>query len=295
MAQRAQRGIVTPEAVLLEFETAGVGSRTIAKVIDVTAQAMLLYLLAFAIGIVSIGGAVPEVLGVVMVAVGLLGVYFGYPVLFETLWNGRTPGKTAMGLRVVTVEGAPIRFRHAMIRAVVGIVDFWIPPGGATAIVAAILSRRTQRLGDMAAGTIVLRERSATHDVSAMTFRPLPGWEPYTASLDVAMLTPEEYGVVRSFLVRVAQLEPGARAALATKLATPVAAKLHHAPPAGVHPEHFLVSVAAAYQRRFGGDGAPPAPPPPPAPPAPAPPVMTGPVSPSDFAAPPPTGFAPPE
>jgi uncharacterized RDD family membrane protein YckC len=257
------QGIVTPEAVLLEFETAGVGSRTIARMIDLFVQLAALYALVFVIGVASLGGT-PDVVGIILVAAGVLGIALGYPIAFEALWNGRTPGKAAMGLRVVTVEGAPVRFRHAAVRGIVGLVDLLVPPGGATAIVAAILSRRTQRLGDMAAGTIVLRERAATAATSAVSFRPFPGWEAYTASLDVAALRPDEYGIVRSFLMRVNQLDPGARGALAVRLATPVAARLRHTVPDGVHPEHFLVSVAAAYQQRHGGPSAPPPPPPPP-------------------------------
>jgi uncharacterized RDD family membrane protein YckC len=287
MTEPAQRGIVTPEAVLLEFETAGVGSRAIARMIDAFAQTAILYALVFAVGLTSLGGSISTTVAVIVVLIGVLGALFGYPILFETLWNGRTPGKTVMGLRVVTVEGAPIRFRHATVRAVVGLVDLFIPPGGATAIVSALFTRRTQRLGDLAAGTIVLRERTASQDSAAMVFRPFPGWEPYTASLDVAALTAEDYGVVRSFLIRVGHLDTGARVALATKLATPIAAKLHHTPPAGVHPEHFLLSVAAAYQHRFGGPepvAAPPAPPPPP-PPASGMPASP-PRAPGDFSPP---------
>jgi uncharacterized RDD family membrane protein YckC len=292
MTEPAQRGIVTPEAVLLEFETAGVGSRAIARIIDAIGQTSILYALVFAVGLSSLGGSVSTTAAVIVFLVGVLGVLFGYPITFQALWNGRTPGKAAMGLRVVTVEGAPIRFRHATVREVVGLVDFFIPPGGATAILSALFTRRTQRLGDLAAGTIVLRERTASQQSAAMVFRPFPGWEPYTASLDVAALTAEDYGVVRSFLIRVGHLDSGARIALAAKLATPIAAKLHHTPPPGVHPEHFLLSVAAAYQHRFGGPEpvappAPPAPPPPPASTPGAPPPLTQPrPAPGDFAPP---------
>jgi uncharacterized RDD family membrane protein YckC len=290
-------GIVTPEAVLLEFETAGIGSRTIARMIDLFAQAAAFYVLVFATALASLG-AVSDLLAIVLVSAGVLGIVLGYPIAFEALWNGRTPGKATMGLRVVTVEGAPVRFRHAALRAIVGIVDFVVPFGPATGIIAALLSTRTQRLGDMAAGTIVLRERAAGASASAVQFRPFPGWEQYTASLDVAALTAEEYGIVRSFLMRVGQLDAGARGALAGRLGVPVAAKLHHAIPTGVHPEHFLVSVAAAYQQRFGGADrtAPPAPPPPPPPPAFEPTYVREPATPVPPETPSPTADpSPPE
>jgi uncharacterized RDD family membrane protein YckC len=291
MAQRGQQGIVTPEAVLLEFDTAGVGSRIVGRSIDAAAQGLAAFVVLLALTSLFTFGGLPEWFVVVLVLFGLFIVIFGYSVIFETLWNGKTPGKSAMGLRVVTAEGAPIRFRHAAIRAIVGIIDFMLVPGGALAIVTSLLSRRTQRLGDLAAGTIVLRERTAAMAPSAVTFRPFPGWEPYVASLDVGSLTAEEYGLVRSFLMRVNELEPGARVALAVRLATPIAARINHTIPAGVHPEHFLVSIAAAYQQRFAAAG-----PIQPefAPPSPAPPPFTGATAGATPVATPGTGAEPP-
>ena len=257
MAVDPRRGIVTPEAVLLEFELAGIGSRVLAILVDLLAQLALFLAVSFVMaGVLSTG--VPEVVGVVFVVVALFLVVFGYPIGFETFWNGRSPGKAALGLRVVTVEGAPIRFRHAVIRAALGIVDFLLPPGGLTAVLVTLLSGRNQRLGDLVAGTIVIRERTAVGGLNVMVFNPPPGWEDFTTSLDVAALEPEQYGVVRSFLLRVGQLDVGARVALAERLAPLVARRIRHELVPGTHPELFLVSVAAAYQRRHGG--APPTP-----------------------------------
>ena len=86
-------------------------------------------------------------------------VLWGYPTVMETLWRGRTIGKIALGLRVVTVEGAPVRFRHAAIRATLGLVDFLLT-SGAGAVVSVLMTHRSQRLGDLVAGTVVLRERT---------------------------------------------------------------------------------------------------------------------------------------
>jgi uncharacterized RDD family membrane protein YckC len=305
MAISAHRGIVTPEAVVLEFETAGVGSRALSKMLDLGAQGALFFAMLLVLGAAGSSGSVPLWLGIVFVTVTIFFVLFGYPLLFETLWGGRTPGKAAMGLRVVTVEGAPIRFRHAAIRAFVGIFDFLIPlPGGLPAVLAMLFSRRNQRLGDMAAGTLVLRERSASSRPIAVTFPPPPGYEGYVASLDVAGLSPEQYGVVRSFLLRVHELAPGARHALALRMANPIALALHHQPPPHLSAELFLVCVAAAYQRRYGGPAAvwaetsagwgQPPPPPPPPPPSAAPPPPPAPPAGSAPPPPPPGEFAPP-
>ena len=105
-------------------------------------------------------------------------ILVGYPIAMETLWNGRTLGKAAMGLRVVTQEGGPIRFRHAAIRGIFGLIEIWIFLGS-IAVVAIIFSKRNQRVGDMVAGTIVLRERSVASPGVAVSFPPPPGYEAY--------------------------------------------------------------------------------------------------------------------
>jgi uncharacterized RDD family membrane protein YckC len=249
------RGVVTPEAVVLEFETASVGSRSLAQALDVLVRFGLVYGLALFAALVSQGiGTTPAI---VLVFVGIFFIIFGYPVLFETRWNGQTIGKRVLGLRVVTVEGAPVRFRHATVRSVLSIVDFFLPPIGVTATFVALLNRQSQRLGDVFAGTIVLRERTGAAFPVPVSFPPLPGYELYARSLDVGGVTPEQYAVIRSFLIRVNTLTPEARARLGTRLANAVAVGMHHRPPSGVTAETFLVSVAAAYQLRQGGPPVP--------------------------------------
>lgn len=269
--------LVTPEAVALELEVASVGSRIVAKLIDLAIEG------ALAFGVALSAAATGAHFG--GVGIGLLYLFgflllFGYPAAFETLWRGRTPGKAALGLRVVTVEGAPVRFRHAAIRAVLGLVDFYLT-SGAVAVLAVFFSSRSQRLGDLVAGTVVLRERTGLGVPAPVTFRPPPGLEGYTASLDLAGLTAADYGTVRAFLLRVSTLSPAVRLGLSQRLAQSLALRVAPPPPPGLHPEVFLVCIAAAYQLRqarrppastgtgTAGAGRPSAPPPAP-PPAPA-------------------------
>ena len=255
MAAPDVRGVVTPEAVVLEFETASVASRSLAQGIDLGVRFGLLYALAFAAG--AFGAIVGTTPAIVLVFVGLFMIVFGYPALLEARWNGQTVGKRVFGLRVVTVEGAPVRFRHTSIRSLLAIVDFFLPPIGVSATCVALLNRRSQRLGDIFAGTIVLRERTGAAFPIPVSFPPMPGFELYARSLDVGGITPEQYAVIRSFLLRVTVLTPAARAHLGTRLANAVAAAMHHTPPQPVTPETFLVSVAAAYQLRQGGPPVP--------------------------------------
>ena len=255
-------GIVTPEAVLLELETAGIPSRALAMAIDLFVASFGFLLFAGIVAVASGGNSAVAVIGFV---VGAFLAIFAYPALSETWMSGRTLGKAALGLRVVTVEGAPVRFRHAAIRSALLLVDLAVPPLGVVAVISALLGKNDQRLGDRLAGTVVVRTTSGATQAQAIAFPPLPGYEGYVATLDVGTLTPAQYEVLRSFLIRVNTLTPDARVALALRLAGPVAAAMRHTPPPTVHPEIFLACVAAAWQRRHGGPPLPPQfrPPPP--------------------------------
>ncbi|MBW3614066.1 MAG: RDD family protein [Actinobacteria bacterium] len=254
----APSGIVTPEAVVLEFETAGLASRMLAAMIDLAILGTLLFVLAIAAGVLSEIGVDFGGFGAALLYVSLFLIIFGYPAALETLWRGRTVGKAAMGLRVVTVEGGPVRFRHAAIRAILGLLDKYLLTG-AVGIISVLLTRRNQRLGDLVAGTMVLRERSGASAPTAVSFAAPPGLEDYVGSLDVAGLDHRDYAAVRSFLLRATSLSLSSRHALANQLAVPLLQRLRTAPPQGVHPELFLACVAAAYQqagrRRATGGG----------------------------------------
>lgn len=252
----AQPGVVTPEAVVLEFETAGVASRLLAGLIDAGIQVAMLLGLAFGVIVVAQSGVPLGGLATGILYVAIFLVMFGYPAALETLWRGRTVGKAALGLRVVTVEGAPIRFRHAAIRSILQLVDKVLFTG-LFGILAMLFTARNQRLGDLVAGTLVLRERTGAKAPRAVAFSVPSGLEPYAATLDVAGVGHDDYGAVRSFLLRAASLPPGVRHELARGLAVPLVARLRTTPPPGVGPELFLACLAAAYQR---GNGARPPP-----------------------------------
>jgi uncharacterized RDD family membrane protein YckC len=290
--------MVTPEAVPLEFQTANVGSRILAYVIDMAVVVAGIFAGLFAVALLgqATDVVVPDWVAITIVLVLLPSWWLGYFIAFETLWRGRTPGKAALGLRVVTTEGAPVRFRHAAIRSLLGIVDIAIA-SGFFAVMFILLTRDNQRLGDLVAGTLVLRERSGLAAPAPVSFAAPAGLEAYTATLDTSRLTIEEYQAVRTYLLRAASLPPGPRAALALQLADPLVARLRPPPPAGITPEQFLRCVGAAHQQRqrqaTPGRLAP-APPPAgwqaPAPPAPGPAPAPAPA-PADAGD---GGFAPP-
>ena len=248
--------VVTPEAVVLEVQTAGLGSRAFARAIDGLIQVALLIVLLIITGLVA--GASNGTLGTAGLVVDLILItliVFGYPIIWESLWRGRTPGKAALGLRVVTRQGAPIRFRHAIVRGLIGLGEVTALP--VIGVVAMLISTNDQRLGDVAAGTLVVRERAAARMSVPVIFPPPVGWESFMSTLDVSAMTAVEYETVRSFLIRAPEMAPLPRSNLAARLAGPLVARWHQAVPAGAGPELWLACVASAYQRLHG---APPAP-----------------------------------
>ncbi|MGH9126247.1 MAG: RDD family protein [Acidimicrobiales bacterium] len=245
--------VVTPEAVVLDVQTAGLGSRIFARIIDLLVQgAILIVLLLLALAVGSTGGLVIFLAGSFLVLVW-------YPIVLETVWRGKTLGKAALGLRVVTKQGAPIRFRHAVVRGFIGLLEVMTLP--VIGVLAMLLSSKDQRLGDMAAGTIVIRERAAAAATPASSlpaiFYPPPGTEPYVGTLDVSAMTAGEYETVRLFLLRARDLDPGSRTRLAMRIATPLVARWHQPVPDGMWPEVWLACAVAAYQQRFGFPSAP--------------------------------------
>lgn len=243
MRYAPEPGIVTPEAVPLEFSPAGIGSRCLALMIDLAIVGTALFALLVAVGLSGLPASPLTVASLVLFVLLL------YPALFEVGLGGRTPGKAALGVRVVTREGGPIGLRHAALRAALGLVDFYLTLGGA-AVVSALATSQSQRLGDLVAGTLVLRERGAGGTPSAVRFTVPAGWEPYAETLDPGVLQPHAYEAVRAFLLRAHELDPPARRELARRVADPLALRLGHRPAPGATPELFLLCLAARYQGR---------------------------------------------
>ena len=239
--------IPTPEGVELELVLAGVGSRLVATLVDYLIKTAVLLALVFITGAVGGDGGGGFAAAVLIVATFL--VFFGYDVAFETLAAGRTPGKRAAGLRVVRLGGEPVGFVASAVRNLLRLVDS-LPGIYAVGAACILFSRRNQRLGDLAAGTLVVRERRA----------PMPSPPPPAAALDFATadryaawdvsgVTSFELVTVRRFLERRWQLDPAARGRLAWELAGRLRPKVVGAPPE-LHPEQFLEELAAAKAAR---------------------------------------------
>jgi uncharacterized RDD family membrane protein YckC len=250
VARSPAAGFVTPDAVPLDLETATVGSRAVAYVLDLLLIGTGYVLLGLATAALGGGGFVPGWAGIAVLLVLVFALQFGYPIGFETLWRGRTPGKAAMGLRVVTLEGAPVGVRHAAVRTTVGLFELLLLLG-APAVITSLVSPRGQRLGDLAAGTLVIRERRARTALSVSSHAAPPGYEAYTGQLDISALGPQDYATVRETLRRLPTLpDDVTRSRIAGQVAGALAPRVTPAPPASVTAETWLRCVAAAFQAR---------------------------------------------
>ncbi len=214
--------IRTGESVAIRYELAGLGSRFLAVALDLAIQvgatlAVVLGGLLLAAPAARAAASLPAALakssGAVLVGAGVIAVfclYFGYFMLFELCWSGRTPGKRALGIRVVRDAGFPIDMGAAIIRNVVRIIEFGLGFYALSAV-CAVLSSQNKRLGDFAAGTIVVRDQPyEAADIAAYLAR-----EPQADD----GLPPVLRALVERYVARRANIEPGARKRLAAEIA----------------------------------------------------------------------------
>lgn len=206
--------IETPEGVTLELTLAGLGSRFGAAAIDIAIQGIAVLVLVFALTVA--GSFAPADLGTFLLGLGafaVAAVVVGYYLVFETLNGGRTPGKAAFGLRVAALDGTPLTFSAVAVRTLMRLVDF-LPAAYAVGAIAIVTNPRNQRLGDLAAGTVVIRDRTPratpVGEVSGSGVAAL-GW-------DVSAVTEDEVALVRRFAARRQGLAPDARHRLASDL-----------------------------------------------------------------------------
>lgn len=235
--------LVTGEAVVVELRVAELASRLLALVVDGLVQ--LTVLVAGTLLLAGLGTDPALAAGLTLLLA--VAVLVGYPATCETLTRGRTLGKLALGLRVVREDGGPVRLRQALVRALAAVVEIWAL-SGVVAFVVALTSSRSQRVGDLLAGTLVVRDRSPAARSGPAGMPPgLAGW---AEGLDLSRLPGDLALAARQYLTRWAELDPGARAAMGARLAGAVAEHVSPTPPPGVSPEAYLAAVLAERRRR---------------------------------------------
>ena len=241
-----QLSIETPEQVALEFPLAGVGSRFLALAIDMLLQlAIGLLVLGAVAGVWSIlrpqsGG--PWFLAVLVIAAFLL--FYGYFAGFEAFWHGQTPGKRMVGLRVLSVTGRPARIDEAILRNLLRVID-QLPGVYAIGIVTMLVSSRNQRLGDLAAGTVVVHEKALAAPVMTVA-TPAAG-----AAWTGGGLAEAELLLVETFLQRRHDIDPAIRERHAQAIAERLRARLGAAAPA-LEAEPLIEALHARARTRGG-------------------------------------------
>ena len=208
----------TGEAVAIRYELAGLGSRFLAVTVDLIAQLVLAGVVALAFGfggralaaLAPAGGKNVTAWGIALLVALLFAIFFGWFIIFEIWWSGRTPGKRALGLRVVRDGGFPLDVGAAVIRNLVRVAEVALGFYLVSAI-SALISKENKRLGDFAAGTIVVRDRAeAVPDLAAYLAGP--------ARTDTG-LSEGDRVLIQRFLARRSTLDPDARGRLAARLA----------------------------------------------------------------------------
>jgi len=241
--------IETPEQTLLEFPLAGIGSRFLALALDTLLQAAAFWVLAM----ILLAVAIPfstffNRVGIWALAITILlgfGIEFVYFALFEALWNGQTPGKRWTHLRVIKDSGRPISAYDAVLRNLLRIVDA-LPTMYAAGLITMIISRENKRIGDYAAGTVVVHEKPLQAVGSIWS---APASPPFSAPLgSSAQITVEELQLIEAFLDRRGSLAPDVRWAMARQIADRIGTRIGVPPEARPDTEKFL--EAAAEQRR---------------------------------------------
>jgi uncharacterized RDD family membrane protein YckC len=207
----------TPESIAFSYELAGVGSRFLAVAIDLTIQVALLLLLFWVVASTHVhaprgGGRLAYNLWLAGWVALLFVIFYGYFVFFEALWNGQTPGKRILGIRVVRDGGYPVDFMASLIRNLIRVGEMFLGFYAVSAVVA-VLSPLNKRIGDLAAGTVVIRE--SRMESPEQLLREVA--EPVYAA--TAYVSGEERALIRRFLERRTDLVAERRAALAHQLA----------------------------------------------------------------------------
>jgi uncharacterized RDD family membrane protein YckC len=241
--------VVTGEAVVLDVPCARFPSRLVALVVDLLIQGVLLFALFLIVGLaISNNGANAATAGAIALTV-TIAIIVGYPVLWETLTRGGTPGKFALGLRVVSDDGGPERFRQALVRGLAAVVEIWLLLG-CPALICSLLSERGKRLGDVFAGTFVIQQRLPAGRNAAALPAVSPELARWAASLELSRLTDQTAETARRYLARLPELTPAAQAELGERIAGAVRAQVSPLPPPGTPAVAYLSAVLAERRSR---------------------------------------------
>ncbi len=238
--------ILIGEGVLLDARPASFATRTLAALVDVivvgTASVLIVILMVAGLAV-----SLDDAASTALVITGIVVVTVALPTMVETLSRGRSLGKLVLGIRIVRDDGGSVRFRHAFVRALTGVLELWLTTG-LVAILTSMVHPQGKRLGDLLAGTYAVRVRSTQKPLPpvAMPYE-LAAW---AARADMRRLPDGLALSARQLLGRAERLHLGSRVRLGVELAAQVETYVAPGPPPGTHPERFLAAVLAERRNR---------------------------------------------
>jgi uncharacterized RDD family membrane protein YckC len=236
--------VVTGDAVVLDVQIAQLPVRAVGALIDIT-----VIFICYVLGLMLWAATLTQfdtALSAAILLIFTVLVIVGYPLAFETATRGRSVGKIAMGLRVVSEDGGPERFRQAMFRALASVVEIWML-AGSPAVICSMISPKAKRIGDVFAGTVVVSERGPRMGPPPMMPPSLAWW---ASSLQLSGLGAGQAEVARQFLSRAPQLDHQMRLQMAYRIGADVVSRIAPPPPPGAPPELVLAAVLAERHRR---------------------------------------------
>lgn len=243
--------MVTGEAVALEVVPATVVSRILSGLIDYTAYSVGGAISLFVVMILAInersefGDNLAFIRAIISLVI--LAWIVVIPLLTELLSRGRSLGRMVTGTRVVRDDGGTVRLRHCLVRTLLAVVEIWLA-SAVPAVCTSVVSKRGKRLGDMLAGTYVVRDRHRSSMAPPLLMPPeLAGW---AAGTDLRALPGGLSLTARTFLQRASSMDAWPRSHLGLDLASRVQAYVSPPPPAGTHPERFLAAVLTERRNR---------------------------------------------
>jgi uncharacterized RDD family membrane protein YckC len=228
----------TPEAISISYAIAGIGSRFVAALLDIIIE-VILFIVVFlgAVTLQPFRGL--ATLGALLLITLMFLLVWGYYLLFEAFWHGQTPGKSALRIRVIKTSGHPIGFTESAIRNLLRAVD-WLPSFYALGVITMFINRQSRRLGDLAAGTVVVKVPRRTRPQSVLP-QPLPlprsvaargTLDPDEALWNLRALSSADLTLIERFLERVAALPLDARRRVGEQIAGSVAQRIGAREPA---------------------------------------------------------------
>lgn len=240
-----QDEILLGEGVMIDARPASFAVRMLGAALDVLIQVVVAVLLLIAVG--SVGLRLDAAAGAALTTAYIAFVLVVAPAIVETLSRGRSVGKLAAGVRIVRDDGGPVRFRHAIIRALVAVVEIYAT-SGVLALVASMVHPKGKRLGDMLAGTYAVRVRGGQRALPPVVMPPeLAGW---VRTADIRRLPDGLALRARQLLGRAHSLHPGSRVRLGMEIAAEMETYVAPGPPVGTHPERFIAAVLAERRDR---------------------------------------------